>query len=98
MKPIGKTYLVKVKIEKDLEQVDGIYLPNFSSVHDTFYEAYIYEYGTGWTDKELKEIKKTLPIGKKVYINYKDKSGFKLVFGSNAYYIIDDKKLIAMED
>ena len=96
MKPVGKTYLIKVK-KQDPEnnKIDGIYIPDTSSVHDVYYEGVIEEYGTGWKKSELKDL---IPIGKTVFFEYKKKCGTKFVLGERIYYIHEPENILAIKE
>ena len=96
MKPIGKTYLIKVQEHKETDNIiNGIYIPDNSSIHDLYYEGTITEYGTGWTKKEIKDL---LPIGTNVFFEYKIKCGIKLIIGDKIYYIHEPKNILAIKE
>ena len=96
MKPVGKTYLIKIKKhdEKD-DIIDGIYIPDNSSINDIYYEGVVEAYGAGWTKKEIKNL---VPIGKKVIFEYKKKSGTKVVFGETIYLIHEADDILAIKE
>ena len=96
MKPIGKTYLIKVQEQKEANNIiNGIYIPDNSSIHDLYYEGTIIEYGAGWNKEELKDL---LPIGTNVFFEYKIKCGTKLIIGDNIYYIHEPKNILAIKE
>jgi co-chaperonin GroES (HSP10) len=94
MKPIGKTYLIKADVKKDIELVNGIFIPNdFDAIEDIYYQGYIVAYGTGYTEEEIKNL---VPIDTKVLFNYRGKRGMKLVFGSSTYYVKDEADILGV--
>ena len=96
MKPVGKTYLIKIKKHdhKD-DNIDGILIPDNSSIHDLYYEGIIKEYGCGWSEEEKKNL---IPIGKTVIFEYKIKCGTKIVLGEDIYYIHEEKNILAIKE
>lgn len=96
MKPVGKTYLIKVKEHKETDDIiNGIYIPDNSSIHDLYYEGTIVEHGAGWTKKELKDL---LPIGTNIIFEYKIKCGTKIIIGDSIYYIHEPKNILAIKE
>lgn len=85
MKPIGKTYLIKADIKKDVELVNGLFIPvDNDYINDIFYQGYVLAHGTGYSEENESKL---VPIGSKVIFDYKEKRGTKLIFGTNVYYI-----------
>lgn len=94
MKPIGKTYLIKCSAKPSVEMNNGIYVPtNFDvdEVNDIFYFGEIVSYGNGFSKDE---IEKLLPLGTKVFFEFKDKRGIKIVLGKNSYYIKEEDQIL----
>lgn len=96
MKPVGKTYLIK--IEKPKEEVcDGIIIPQTASDSQVIhYIGHIVDYGTGFTKKEISEL---VPIGSKVILDWKTKDPIgkvQIKFGPDIFYIYDPKYVIAV--
>lgn len=95
MKPIGKTFLIRAKRNKEsYDMIDGIYVPNSSDEYDLYYEGILDEFGTGWNDNEIKKF--DFKIGDTVFIDYnKKKEKTKLILYNDVYYIIHECDLIA---
>lgn len=96
MKSIGKTYLIEVEKPRD-EFVDGIFLPQTSSINDlVLYIGTIVEYGTGFSEEEKKEL---LPIGTRVLMDYRKevaKDKIRLIFGETTYYVFTPENLLGV--
>lgn len=95
MQPIGKTYLIKAIKKKDTSLVNGIYIPDDSSIHDIYYEGTILSYGTGWSKDELQKL---IPIGTTIFFNYTSKSGTKLIIGDEILYIHDKDQILCVKE
>ena len=97
MKPIGKTFLIKVNRNKEqYDKVGDIFVPNSSGVGDIYFEGNLIEYGTGWSNDELENFPK---LGSNVYFDYTKKEGkTKVVLGEGVFYIIDEKNLLAIKE
>lgn len=96
MKPTGKTYLVKIKKHDSKDDIiNGIYIPDTSSIHDIFYEGTIVGYGAAWSKDEEKDL---IPIGTNIIFEYKKKCGTKIIFGDDVYYIHDPKDILAIKE
>lgn len=96
MKPIGKTYLIKIKKhDPKKDMINGIYIPDTSCVHDLYYEGTVEAYGSNWSKKELKNL---IPIGKTVIFEYKKKCGTKIIIGENIYYIHNADDILAIKE
>ena len=95
MKPIGKTFLIKAKRNKEsYDIINGIYVPNLSDEYDLYYEGILDNFGTGWTDDEIKKF--DFKIGDNVFIDYnKKKNKIKLILYDDVYYIVSECDLIA---
>ena len=86
MKPTGKTYLLKCEIDKeDAINENGIFvLNNINRYEDGFWKAVVIGYGT---KVDLSKDKDILPIGTKVVIDCRDKTGMKLVIRESVLYV-----------
>lgn len=85
MRPLGRTYLIKAEIKRDIELINGLYIPSDSDVyHDIYYQGNIISHGLGFSKEEENKL---VPPGTKVIFDYKEKRGTKLIFGNNVYYI-----------
>lgn len=97
MKPIGKTFLIKVnRNHEQYDNVGGIFVPNSSGITDIYYEGVLQEYGTGWNEEELKNFPE---LGINIYFDYTKKEGkTKVVLGEGVFYIIEEKDLLAVKE
>lgn len=94
MKPLGKTYLIKADVKKDIELINGIFIPvNNDYLNDIFYQGFIIAQGTGFNEDEYHKL---IKIGSKVIFNYKENDGTKLVFGNNVYYIKSEEQILGI--
>lgn len=94
MRPLGKTYLIKAEIKRDIELVNGLYIPSDSDCyHDIYYQGIIVSHGLGFSENEINDL---VPVGTKVVFNYKGKNGTKLIFGNNVYYIKNEDQVLGV--
>lgn len=94
MKSIGKTYLIDAELPKDEIKEGGIIIPLTESKRN--YEpfiGYIKQYGTGFTEKQKKEL---LPIGTKVILNYNKCKRTKLLMDEKIYFIYNPEDILAV--
>lgn len=94
MECVGKKYLVQGQLPKE-EVVKGIILPVYGTNRDFgSYIGTIIGWGTGWTQEEKKDL---FPVGKKVVLNYKEKTNkIKLLMGEKNYYICEPDDFLAI--
>lgn len=96
MKPVGKTYLIEVQKNNNIEQLDcGLYIPSDTSFHDIFYEGKIVDYGCGWSDDEIKNL---IPIGTDIIMDYSSKKGTKILLNEKIYFIHEEEQIIAIKE
>ena len=97
MKPIGKTFLIKVnRNHEQYDKVGDIFVPNSSGVGDIYFEGILQEYGTGWNESEIKKFPK---LGTDVFFDYTKKEGkTKVVLGEGVFYIIGENDLLAAKE
>ena len=96
MKPIGKTYLVKIRPQK-FETVGGIFIPQTARQDQMIhYIGKIFAYGIGFTKEEKKDL---IPLGSTVILDYRKivaEDKIRLVFGDTTYYVYNPEHILAI--
>jgi co-chaperonin GroES (HSP10) len=94
MRPVGKTYLIKIEPQKD-DYIGNILLPQTAAARNTiFYIGKIHNYGIGFTEEEISDL---LPLGTKVIMDYTKKAErIRLIFGEEMFYIYKPEDILAI--
>lgn len=96
MKPIGKTYLIKIEPQQE-EKVGDIFIPQTAALYESIpFIGIIADYGLGFTEDEKCEL---LPIGTKVLLDYRKEvaqNKIRLQLDKDLFYVYEPENILAI--
>lgn len=95
MRPLGKTYLIKIEDQKDEILEGGIILPSENKNKLIHYHGQIQEIGLGFDKTHDNIVKKN----DYVIFDWKQKNGkVKVILGDELYYIVEESLILAKDE
>jgi len=98
MQCIGKTIMLELPDIPSEVVNGGIIIPGERSENVIHYTGIVFTYGTGFSEKELKRLKKEIPIGSKVFFDWKTKENkTKIRINAKWYMILPEDLILGIE-